>query len=63
MKYLFRFVALVFIIPILLISLLRNLISSSYRFVVYGGEVLISNAQTKNTIADLFNLIENKDTL
>jgi len=61
MKYLFRLIALPFFIAFVLISLFRDTLILAFGFMRYGGELVTFKKNSKETIRELFNLIESKN--
>lgn len=62
MKYFLRLIALPFIFGVIFIGYNYSLIHHLIHFVRYGGEWITFDNNSKNTIRELFNKIENKSS-
>ena len=61
MRYVYRLIALPFVLALTTIGLVRHLFTVAYLFMRYGGE-FIHYHQPKKTIADVYNAVANKPT-
>ena len=63
MKYILRLLTLPFIFGVVFIGYNYSLICHLIHFVRYGGEWITFNKDSKDTIRELFNKIENTPTI
>jgi hypothetical protein len=60
MKYILRLITLPFVFGLIFIGYNYSIIKHLIHYIKYGGEWMTFDKDSKNTIRELFNKIENK---